>query len=181
MNPGRISFLFLNVGHTYAHLFMLLYPTVVLALEAEFQRPYGVLLALATPGFVAFGAGALPAGWIFSTNQIAGIFGSFEFALTGPVDNEPSTIMPLEIETFTFTILGVGPFFGTDFTTEFSTNPPGDMTSPVAAKFVFGSRMVPAGDPGADSAYGGIPEPGVLALLAVAGLVGARRRRRSTA
>ena len=64
MRPGRISFLFLNVGHTYAHLFMLLYPTVVLALEAEFQRPYGELLALATPGFVAFGAGALPAGWL---------------------------------------------------------------------------------------------------------------------
>jgi MFS family permease len=64
MRPDRVSFLFLNVGHTYAHLFMLLYPTVVLALEAEFQRPYGALLALATPGFVAFGAGALPAGWL---------------------------------------------------------------------------------------------------------------------
>jgi len=58
MRPDRVSFLFLNVGHTYAHLFMLLYPTVVLTLEAEFQRPYGALLALATPGFVAFGAGA---------------------------------------------------------------------------------------------------------------------------
>lgn len=64
MSPARVSFLFLNVGHTYAHLFMLLYPTVVLALEAEFRQPYGVLLALATPGFVAFGAGALPAGWL---------------------------------------------------------------------------------------------------------------------
>lgn len=122
--------------------------------------------------------GALPAGWSFSTNQIAGVFGTFEFALTDPVDNDASTIMPLETETFTFTILGVGPFFDTDFTTEFSTNPPGDLLSPVAAKFVFGSRTDPAGDPGPDSAYGGVPEPGTIALLGLAGLLGFGRRRR---
>ncbi|MFQ5955079.1 MAG: MFS transporter [Kiloniellales bacterium] len=64
MRENRTSFLFLNLGHGYAHLFMLLYPTVVLALEGEFQGSYGALLALATGGFVAFGAGSLPAGWL---------------------------------------------------------------------------------------------------------------------
>ena len=121
--------------------------------------------------------GALPAGWNFSTNQIAAIFGIFEFALTGPVDNEPSTIMPLKTETFTFTILGAGPFFDTDFTTEFSTNPPGDIQSLVAAKFVFGPDD-PENPGNSDSAFGGVPEPGTVALLGLAGLLGFGRRRR---
>ncbi len=46
----------------YSHLFMLLFPTVVLALGPTFDRSYGELLALATPGFIAFGVCALPAG-----------------------------------------------------------------------------------------------------------------------
>ncbi|MBI4083891.1 MAG: MFS transporter, partial [Candidatus Lambdaproteobacteria bacterium] len=61
---GRAHFLFLNVGHAYDHLFMLLFPTVVLSLEREFGRPYAELLPLATGGFVAFAAGTLPAGWL---------------------------------------------------------------------------------------------------------------------
>ena len=64
MNRERIHFLFLNLGHTLDHLLMLLFPTVVLALETEFQQPYEKLLPLSVGGFVAFGAGALPAGWL---------------------------------------------------------------------------------------------------------------------
>ena len=41
---------------------MLLYPTIVLVLPGEFNMPYGELLTLATPGFIAFGLFALPAG-----------------------------------------------------------------------------------------------------------------------
>ncbi len=42
------TFLFLNLGHAYDHLFMLLFTTVVLALEHEpgFEGSYGELLAL---------------------------------------------------------------------------------------------------------------------------------------
>ncbi len=58
------TFAFLNLGHAYDHLFILLYPTVVLALGDVFQASYGELLALSVYGFVAFGAGALPAGWL---------------------------------------------------------------------------------------------------------------------
>ena len=43
---------------------MLLFPTIVLGLEDEFNRPYGELISLSIPGFVAFAAGTLPAGWL---------------------------------------------------------------------------------------------------------------------
>ncbi len=60
----QTTFAFLNLGHAYDHLFILLYPTVVLALEDVFRASYGELLALSVYGFVAFGAGTLPAGWL---------------------------------------------------------------------------------------------------------------------
>ena len=57
-------FTFSCLGHAYAHLFMLIYPTVVLALEPEFAMTYGNLISLSLPGFILFGVGALPAGWL---------------------------------------------------------------------------------------------------------------------
>jgi MFS family permease len=54
----------LNVGHTLDHLFMLIFPTVVLAISAEWQRDYASLLPLAMGGFIAFGACSIPAGWL---------------------------------------------------------------------------------------------------------------------
>jgi MFS family permease len=64
MHRQRLARLFLNVGHAYDHFFMLIYPTVVLALGEEFAQPYETLLSLATAGFIAFAAGTLPAGWL---------------------------------------------------------------------------------------------------------------------
>lgn len=55
---------FSNIGHFYSHMFVLLYATIVLALEAEWKLPYGELLTLALPGFVLYGIAALPAGWL---------------------------------------------------------------------------------------------------------------------
>ena len=60
----RSRILFINLGHGLDHLFLLLYPTVVLTLEGVFDRSYGELLSLAVPGFIAFAAGTLPAGWL---------------------------------------------------------------------------------------------------------------------
>ena len=77
MNPILTKFLFLNGGHFFTHLFMLLYPTVVLALESEWQRPYSELIALSLPGFIAYAAGALPAGWLadrFGRKGVLSIF-----------------------------------------------------------------------------------------------------------
>ena len=65
MNRDRIHFLFLNVGHFLDHMFTLIFATVAaLALTREWGVGYSELLAYATPGFLAFGLFALPAGWI---------------------------------------------------------------------------------------------------------------------
>ncbi len=64
MERSRRTQLFLNVGHTLDHLFMLIFPTVVLAMAPEFGRPYSEMLPLALGGFIMFGAGSIPAGWL---------------------------------------------------------------------------------------------------------------------
>jgi MFS family permease len=55
---------FLNLGHLLDHLVMLVFPTAVVALGREWGRPYAELLPLALGGFIAFGAFAVPAGWL---------------------------------------------------------------------------------------------------------------------
>jgi len=65
MTKDRLYFLLLNVGHFLDHLFMLIFSAVAaLALQREWGVSYASLLVYATPGFVAFGAFALPAGWL---------------------------------------------------------------------------------------------------------------------
>ncbi len=65
MSRDRLNFLFLNVGHFLDHLFMLIFATVAaLRLAEEWGMSYAALIPYATPGFVAFGIGAIPAGWI---------------------------------------------------------------------------------------------------------------------
>ena len=59
-----LALVFSSVGHFFAHLLTLLYPTVVLVLEAKWDMSYGDLLSLSLAGFVLFGLGALPAGWL---------------------------------------------------------------------------------------------------------------------
>ena len=65
MSRERLNFLFLNVGHFLDHLFMLIFATVAaLRLADEWGMSYAALIPYATPGFVAFGICAIPAGWI---------------------------------------------------------------------------------------------------------------------
>lgn len=65
MTRDQSHFLMLNIGHFLDHLFMLIFATVAaLTLTREWGVGYGALLAYATPGFVAFGVFALPAGWL---------------------------------------------------------------------------------------------------------------------
>ena len=64
MSDRRFLVPFINVGHLLDHLVMLVFPTVVLALVREWNLSYSDMIKLATGGFIAFGAFALPAGWL---------------------------------------------------------------------------------------------------------------------
>ena len=64
MTSRRTPPIFVNLAHAYDHLFMLLYPTAVLALDGAWGLGYDELLTLSVGGFVGFGLGTLPAGWL---------------------------------------------------------------------------------------------------------------------
>jgi len=64
MSDRRFLEPFINLGHLLDHLVMLVFPTVVIALAREWNRPYSEMLPLALGGFIAFGAFAIPAGWL---------------------------------------------------------------------------------------------------------------------
>ncbi len=56
---------FVNAGHFLVHYLMLVYASVAAyGLAGEWGLDYAGLVPYATPGFVAFGLGALPAGWL---------------------------------------------------------------------------------------------------------------------
>ena len=70
---------FINAGHFFTHLFMLLYATVILSFDGVMALSYGNLLSLALPGFILFGAGALPAGWLGDRWSARGMMALFFF------------------------------------------------------------------------------------------------------
>ena len=59
-----VTLAFASVAHTFSHMFVLFFATIVLVLEAEWGLSYAELMALSIPGAVLFGACALPAGWL---------------------------------------------------------------------------------------------------------------------
>lgn len=83
----RTSIGFLNWAHAVDHYVMLIYPMVVLGLEAVYARTYGELIALSTASFVAFGVFSLPAGWLADhwsrRNIMAAFFIGCGVSLTG--------------------------------------------------------------------------------------------------
>src|SRR5258708_20778270 len=60
----RLTIGFNNFAHAIDHYVMLIFPTVVIGLEAVYGRPYAELLALGAASFFAFGIFSLPAGWL---------------------------------------------------------------------------------------------------------------------
>ncbi len=63
MKRRQLEFLFLNAGHFFDHLIILIFAAVAaLALAREWGMGYAQLIPYATPGFVAFGLFAVPAG-----------------------------------------------------------------------------------------------------------------------
>jgi MFS family permease len=65
--PARAGWLhlrLLNIGHLYDHWFILIFATAVIAMTGEFGLGYAEMMALSTPGFLALGLFAMPAGWL---------------------------------------------------------------------------------------------------------------------
>ena len=106
----------------------------------------------------------LPTGWVFVADAMIDGMGIFNICLTNGVGVDPDSIQPGETIEFEITFTGSGD--EKDFTGAF--NEAGFLA---AGKWIAG--------PGDDSAFGGlVPAPGALALLAVAGALSGRRRRR---
>ena len=82
MPRPRLSFLFLNAGHFVDHFFMLIFATVAaLRLAGEWGMSYAALIPYATPGFIAFGIGAIPAGWLADKWSREGMIVIFFFGI----------------------------------------------------------------------------------------------------
>ena len=66
-DPARRQIAFINFAHGLTHYSLLILPTAVLVMArpgGAFGSEYGAILALATGGFVLYGAGSLPQGWL---------------------------------------------------------------------------------------------------------------------
>src|SRR6266705_1173784 len=81
MTASRSMSLFLNLGHTLDHLLMLIFPTVVLAMDVELGSGYADLLPLSLGGFIAFGAFSIPAGWLADRWSRQGMMTAFFFGI----------------------------------------------------------------------------------------------------
>lgn len=64
MDRSRLTVAFLNLGHFLDHLAMLIYATAVLVMTSQFGLSYQDMLPLSIGGFIAFGGGSLPSGWL---------------------------------------------------------------------------------------------------------------------
>ncbi|WP_375748290.1 MFS transporter [Vibrio sp. HN007] len=60
----KLHFQLLNIGHALDHYFILIFPTVVLFLTDVWAMSYDDLLKIGSVGVFAYGAGALPSGWL---------------------------------------------------------------------------------------------------------------------
>jgi len=73
----RLALGFSCVGHTFSHLLMLLFPTVVLSLEGAWNRPFEELIGLMLVSQILFGFGAVPAGWLGDRWSVPGMMALF--------------------------------------------------------------------------------------------------------
>lgn len=82
MQRKQLGFLFLNVGHFLDHYFMLIFATVAaLHISTEWGLSYAELIPYATPGFIAFGVCAIPAGWLADKWSRTGMMLIFFFGI----------------------------------------------------------------------------------------------------
>jgi len=82
MTNTRRTILFVNAAHALVHYAILIFPTAVIAVGAEWKLAYGELIPLATGCFVAFGLLSLPAGWLVNIMGAERLLAAF-FICTG--------------------------------------------------------------------------------------------------
>jgi len=64
MSQPKKIITYINIAHFIDHYTMLIFAAAVIVIAPTFKMAYGELLAYATPGFIAFGAGSLLTGWL---------------------------------------------------------------------------------------------------------------------
>lgn len=64
MNDPRTVIRYINAAHFLDHYAMLVFAAAVIVMAPAMGVDYGGLLPVATPGFIAFGAGSLLTGWL---------------------------------------------------------------------------------------------------------------------
>jgi MFS family permease len=64
MSQSKKIIVYINIAHFIDHYAMLIFAAAVIIIAPTFNMKYGELLPYATPGFIAFGAGSLLAGWL---------------------------------------------------------------------------------------------------------------------
>lgn len=107
MQRNQLSFLFLNVGHFLDHFFMLIFATVAaLRLSTEWGMSYAQLIPYATPGFVAFGLCAIPAGWLADKWSRQGMMSIFFIGIGASSILASLANSPLQIAA-TLTLIGI--------------------------------------------------------------------------
>ena len=99
----RLTLVIASVAHSFSHMFILLYATVVLALDVKFNLSYAELQWLSVPGFVMFGVAALPAGWLGDRWSARGMIVIFFIGLgissivTGFANNQTGLLIGLTL------------------------------------------------------------------------------------
>ncbi len=82
MTHRQTEFLYLNIGHFLDHFVLLIFATAAaLQLTVEWDMRYAELIPWATPGFIAFGVCAIPAGWLADRWSRPGMMVVFFFGI----------------------------------------------------------------------------------------------------
>ena len=98
MHASQLRFVFLNAGHFLDHYLMLVFASVAaLRLMAEWDMAYHQLIPYATPGLVAFGVCAIPAGWLADKWSRTGMMVIFFIGIGGSAVYTSFTNTPLEM------------------------------------------------------------------------------------
>ncbi|GAB2177575.1 MFS transporter [Dongia sp. agr-C8] len=77
----KIQLRWLGGGHFLAHFSMLIFATAALEMGPEYGATYGARLALATGGFIAFGALAVAWGWLADRRGAPGLLKLFAWGV----------------------------------------------------------------------------------------------------